>query len=202
MLGHESPSKPSLSKDVNLSNIPQCSEGTICERCRKRFASSPSADQLCCRSGFKDYEEAFFPEFLHSHFEKKKIEGLINEHATGWTDKTIKVDVLTGADFKPMRLAVNVFIPRTAELLNLHQLTTEEEERASLLVCRYSAPVGLMCVSPSDLKKSCREHIETMIETKEYPSQATAGDLSPIPYLILEVIRQYCAAKEDVSSQS
>jgi hypothetical protein len=98
-----------------------------------------------------------------------------------------------------MRLLVNVFIPRTTELLNIHQLTTEEEEQASILVRRYSAPVGLMCVSPSDLKKACREHVEAMIETEAYPSQATAGDLSPIPYLILEVIRQYCAVKEDVS---
>jgi hypothetical protein len=37
----------------------QCSEGKTCDRCRKQF--SPAADQLCCRSGFKDYESLFFP---------------------------------------------------------------------------------------------------------------------------------------------
>jgi hypothetical protein len=43
--------------------ITQCSEGKTCLRCqslsRKQF--SPSAHQLCCRSGFKDYESTLFP---------------------------------------------------------------------------------------------------------------------------------------------
>ena len=172
----------------------------MCQRCRKRLASSPAADQLCCRSGFKDYEEAFFPGFLHSHFEKRKIEGLVTEHAKCWTDRTLKVGVTTGADFKPLKLDVNVFVPATNELLETHQLTTEVEERASSLLRRYSAPVGLMCVSPSELKRACRQHIEEMIEVEEYPAQTTAGDLSPIPVIILEVMRQYCAAKGEVSS--
>jgi hypothetical protein len=37
----------------------QCSEGETCDRCQKHF--SPSAHQLCCRSGFKDYESTLFP---------------------------------------------------------------------------------------------------------------------------------------------
>jgi len=171
-----------------------CSEGEICERCRKHF--SPTADQLCCRSGFKDYEEIFFPDFLIEHLKKRKVEDLITEHTSGFSDAVLEIEVTTGSSFKPMRMTANVFRPTTVELLGHHHLTTEAEEQESQLILRYSAPVGLLALSSSELKRICKEHIETMITNAEYPEQATAGDKTKIPCRILEVVRQYCASKD------
>ena len=65
-----------------------------------------------------------------------------------------------------------------------------------MLLCRYSAPVGIMALSTSDLKKTLREHIERMISNPQYPAQTTAGDTTRVPLLILEEVRQYCVKTE------
>ena len=155
---------------------------------------SPSTDQLCSRTGFIDYEPAFFPSYLHSHLDRHKIQTLINEHSSGFTDTGLEVEVSTGSAFTPMKLETHFFTPRNgwdSELIKQHHLTVESEEQKSLFQCRYSAPVGLMALSTSDLTKTLRAHVEHMIATPQYPVQTTAGDTTNIPLLILEEVRQY-----------
>lgn len=177
-----------------------CSEGETCERCLKYCTKkSPSADQLCSRSGFIDFEPTFFPDFLHSHLHKKEIESLINEHSSGFIGSAFEVKVSTGSVFKPMRLHIHFFKPRhgwESELLKQHHLTVETEEKKSQFLCRYSAPVGLMALSISDVKKTLREHVEQMVAHPQYPAQTAAGDSTNLPLLILEIIQQYCSSTD------
>lgn len=180
----------------------QCSEGEICDRCIKACTKkSPSADQLCCRSGFSDYEPAFFPDYLHSHLRQREIEALINENSTGFTDNGLKVRVTTGSVFAPMELYAYFYTPKhgfESELLKQHHLTVETEEQKSSFLCRYSAPVGLTLMSKSDVRKMLKEHIEQMVANPQYPVQTTMGDATRVPLLILEEVRQYCR-RTDVS---
>lgn len=64
---------------------------------------------------------------------------------------------------------------------------------------RYSAPVGILALSQSEMKKLCTEHIDEMVANPSYAAQATAGDCTEIPYEILEIVRKYCAKKDVVS---
>ena len=83
-----------------------------------------------------------------------------------------------------------------SELLKQHHLIVETEVPKSMLLCRYSAPVGLMALSVSDVKKLLREHVEHMIANQQYPEQTTAGDMTSIPLFILQEVQKYRAAKE------
>ncbi|TVY80421.1 hypothetical protein LSUE1_G003277 [Lachnellula suecica] len=171
-----------------------CSEGKPCDRCRKQF--SPSSNQLCCRSHFKEFEPALFPEYMHAHFKKRKIEELLNEHTSGFGDIVLEIDVATGICFKPMRLIANVFEPKTWELLRQHRLATEGEDQTSGLVLQLSAPVGLLGLSTSEMKDKCREHIEEMIDNPEYVDQVMASCSSEIPYHILTAAVQFSKSKD------
>ncbi|TVY38797.1 hypothetical protein LSUB1_G005890 [Lachnellula subtilissima] len=171
-----------------------CSEGKPCDRCKKQF--SPSANNLCCRSHFKEYESALFPEYLHSHFKKRKIEDLFNEHTSGFSDTVLEIDIATGECFKPMRLSANVFKPQSWELLSQHRLTTEQEEQNSPLVLQISAPVGLLGLSTPEMKDKCKEHVAEMIANPEYVEQVTAGCNSLIPYSILAAATQFSKCKD------
>jgi hypothetical protein len=103
-----------------------------------------------------------------------------------------------------MRLQTHFLEPRhgwESELLKQHHLTVETEEKKSQFLCRYSAPVGLMSLSTSDVKKTLREHVDAMVSNPQYSAQTTAGDSTNIPLLILEIVRQYCSST-DVSLPS
>jgi hypothetical protein len=135
-------------------------------------------------------------DYLHSHFKKRKIEDLVNEHTSGFSDTVLEIDVATGACFKPMRLSANVFKPKTWELLSQHRLATEQEEQNSQLVLQISAPVGLLGLSTSEMKDKCKEHVAEMIANPEYVEQVTAGCNSPIPYDILAAAVQFSRSKD------
>ncbi|KAG0645366.1 hypothetical protein D0Z07_8857 [Hyphodiscus hymeniophilus] len=180
-----------------------CSEGEVCERCltycSRKSVQSPSADQLCSRAGFADFENTFFPDYLHSHLDKREIKTLIDEHSEGFVGDSIEVEVSTGSVFIPMKLEIHFFKPKhwwDSELLRQHHLTVETKEQKSELRFQYSAPVGLMALSISDLKKTLRDHVEQMVSNPQYPAQTTAGDASNVPLLILEEVRQYCATTQ------
>jgi hypothetical protein len=66
----------------------------------------------------------------------------------------------------------------------------------SQLIQKYSAPVGILCLIPSDLKKICKTHINQMIENGKYVSQTTAADVTQLPAEILYIIQKYCASKD------
>lgn len=133
-------------------------------------------------------------EYLHSHFKKRKIEELLNEHTNGFHDTVIEVAVHAGLCFKPLRLVVNLFRVKTLDLVEQHRLAAvNEEPQYGPLVLQNSAPIGLMGLSMSDLKDKCKEHIEEMIENPYYAMQVTAGEPTRIPYAILAAAQQYSA---------
>jgi hypothetical protein len=136
---------------------------------------------------------------MHSHFRKSKIEDLISEHTTAFLDNVIVVEVSTGVVFRPMKLQTNTFTPSTSELLQQSSLTPPEADQASQLVQMASVPVGIMCLSPSDMKRKCKSHVEEMISNPQYAEQATSGDMSQLPKQILEIVCEFAAAKKDVS---
>lgn len=135
---------------------------------------------------------------MHCHLRKHKIEDLIAEHVSGFLDTVIMVEVSTGSVFKPMVLHANFFIPKTSELLAQSSLTPPEAEQPSQLVLLFSAPVGLLGLSVSELKKKCDKHIENMITNPQYPAQTTAGDPTQLPFRILEIVCQYATRNKDV----
>jgi len=138
-------------------------------------------------------------EYLHAHLRKSKIEDLISEHTTGFLDTVITVEVSTGAAFKPMKLHTNTFAPSGDELTWQSSLTPPQPEQAAQLVRRPSVPVGILALSPTDMRRKCNKHVEDMISSPQYPEQATAGDASGLPKQILEIVCEYVAANKDVS---
>lgn len=103
----------------------------------------------------------------------------------------MKIGVTSGGCFEPMELSVHVFQPKDNELLSLYRMTIEAEGQSSQLVCQRSAPVGLMIFSLSDMKATCKDHIEKMLRNPAYALQTTAGDPTEIPHLILDIILKY-----------
>jgi hypothetical protein len=119
----------------------------------------------------------------------------MDDHMNEFKDDLFEVYVTTGAAFEPMRLEIQFFTPKgwDSELLKQHHLTTVPEESTSQIKLRYAAPVGLLSLSTSELKKTLKEHIVAMVANPQYPSQTTAGDTIDVPYLILDAAREYCA---------
>ena len=136
--------------------------------------------------------------YLHEHLNKRRIEELVTEHASGWLDLSIKVDISTGQIFQPMRLDTTVFTPKTVELTSQTRLTTVEEGQESQIVMQYSAPIGMMGLFLPQLKLKCEDHVEKMVRNPEYSGQCTAGDKTQLPRELLEVVGKYCE-KKDVS---
>jgi hypothetical protein len=171
----------------------QCSEGASCERCEKLSQLSPSTDQLCCRAGFIDYAEIFFPAYLHAHLKKRKIEDLISEHTNGFRNTTIDVEVSTGAAFNknPLKLRTNVFRPKTDELLFQSHLTTGGDNQNSELVEKDSVPIGILGLYEPEVKKLLRRHIDDMIASSQYAGQVSAVNSSPIAFQLLQAMQNY-----------
>ncbi|RDW68411.1 hypothetical protein BP5796_09068 [Coleophoma crateriformis] len=190
------PVRYASSRHAKITDSMQCSEDEVCKACIKHCsAPSPANDQLCCRTGFDEYESAFFPEYLSAHLKKKSIEDLISEHTSGFYDNGIDVDVTTGASFKPMRLSTNFFRAESQELLLHHYLGTNLENK-DLLVQQCSAPVGLLGVDVGELKKKCQQYIEDMIGNPLYAEQSCADNSTEVPRRVLEVIQRYISVKD------
>jgi hypothetical protein len=146
------------------------------------------------------YYQLIATEFMHAHLRKSKIEDLISMNTTGFLDAVIVVEVSTGSVFKPMRLHTNTFEAIGNELLEQSILTPPEADQAAQLVRMPSAPVGILGLSVSEMKKKCNKHVEDMISNTKYAEQATSGDVSGLPSQILEIVGEYVAAKKDVSN--
>jgi len=128
-------------------------------------------------------------EFLHAHLNKRDVENLIAKHITGFTDTYLEVEVSTGEVFSPMVLPVNVFKPKTLGLLKHTRLARADpvdKEQDLQAVEMYSAPVGIL--------SNCKKHIEDMIKNPQYVAQVTAGDRTPLPRGILEIVFKYSSS--------
>jgi hypothetical protein len=130
-------------------------------------------------------------EYLHAHFKKTKIEDLISEHTNGWNDCLYEIDIQTGSCFKPMKLVVNSFAPKTYLLQYHNRLPTSSEKSGPWPINQTSANIGLMGMSTTELKEICREHVEEMVDNPDYALQVTVGDESQIPYTILVAAQEY-----------
>lgn len=137
-------------------------------------------------------------EFMHAHLRKSKIEDLVSDHTAGFLDTIITVEVSAGEVFRPMRLNTNTFTPSTAELLQQNYLLPVESHQTLQQVQMRSVPIGIMCLSPSDIKRKCKNYIEEMISNPQYADQATAGDMSQLPKQILKIVCAYATAQKDV----
>ncbi|KAG4429102.1 hypothetical protein IFR05_015416 [Cadophora sp. M221] len=171
-----------------------CSEGEICERCKKSKQAfmSPTADQLCCRQGFKDHVEVFFPTFLHSHLDQRKIEALVSKHTNGFRSITIVVEVSAGVVFKPMKLHANIFRRKTNKLLKQSRLMVgAHSNQNSELEVRDSLPIGIMGILPSRLNNKCSKYTDEMIASSDYAGQVSAGDQSRLAFRLLVAMQKY-----------
>jgi hypothetical protein len=130
-------------------------------------------------------------EYLHAHFKRRQIEDLVSEHTNGWTDYKYEVDIQTGACFKPMRLVVNSFAPKTYLLQYQNRLPTTLEKSGRWPINQTSANIGLMSMSTTELKETCREHVEEMVDNPDYALQVTVEDSNPMPYTILVAAQEY-----------
>jgi hypothetical protein len=129
---------------------------------------------------------------------KIQVENLIDEHSRGFVGEAFDVQVKTGPVFTPMTLSTHIFKPKDEGLLGIYRLRTNDEEEMGHLTRQYSAPIGIMCLTVSDMKARCREHIEEMILNPYYSVQTTTGDQTEIPYLILEAVGKYYSATDNV----
>ncbi|MCJ1359532.1 MAG: hypothetical protein MMC33_009534 [Icmadophila ericetorum] len=208
----------SLSIDISsvMLTSRQCFKGEVCVHCETQCGEQPSLprNQLCWRSGFKEYETTFFPsssspcplyyiltfpEFMHAHLRKDKMEDLILEHTSGFLETELTLEVSTGLVFIPMRIHTNTFLPNGHDLLQQSSLTPAEADEDSQLVQRHSVPIGILGLSLTEMRKKCNNHIFDMISNTQYAAQATAGDISQLPKQILEIVCEYSAAKHDAS---
>ena len=175
----------------------QCSEGEKCQRCLKILANSNNAPfhQICSRIGLSHYAESFFPDFLHKHLTKDEVEDFINKHSNRWIGTDFNVSVTVGAAFDPMPLEVHSFEPRDGterEICEQLHLTVEsEEEGISRLEMRFAAPVGIMMLSKSDIKKSLGEYLKSIANKDQYMVQTVRHESSDLAILILHVVQQY-----------
>ena len=153
---------------------------------------SPLADQLCCRQGFKDHVEVFFPEFLHAQFDKRMIEALVSKYTNGFRSLTIVVEFSAGAVFKPMKVRANIYRQKSNALLRHSRLITGSgSNQNSELDQQDSLPIGILGLSPSSLKKTCSKHIDQMVATPAYAGQVSAGDRSPLALQLLVAMQKY-----------
>jgi hypothetical protein len=136
-------------------------------------------------------------EFLHAHLNKRDVENLIAKHITGFTDTYLEVEVSTGEVFSPMVLPVNVFKPKTLGLLKHTRLARADpvdKEQDLQAVEMYSAPVGILFLELQEMRSNCKKHIEDMIKNPQYVAQVTAGDRTPLPRGILEIVFKYSSS--------
>jgi hypothetical protein len=134
--------------------------------------------------------------YLHAHLRKSAIEEFISKNLEGFSNIQLDVEVSTGSVFKPMKLHANIFHSKTWELLRQMRLTDETGDQNAQLMQRYSPPVGLLGLSVPDLRKKFEKHIVEMVKNPAYARQTTAGDATRLPETILEIVRDYCDAKE------
>jgi hypothetical protein len=99
---------------------------------------------------------------------KSKIEDLISEHTTRFLDTTINVEVSTGSIFRPMILKTSFFEPSTDHLLHQSILTAAEIDHSPRWTRLSSAPIGILQLSLSEVKKMCKQHIEDMVSNSKY----------------------------------
>jgi hypothetical protein len=135
-------------------------------------------------------------DYLHAHLKKNAIEKFISENLDGFSNIQLEVEVSTGAVFKPMKLHANIFQSKTWELLRQMRLADETGDQNARLVKRYSPPVGLLGLSVPELRKKCEKHVSEMVKNPAYAAQTTASDSTMLPEMILEIVRDYCDAKE------
>ena len=105
-----------------------------------------------------------------------------------------EIGIQTGTCFKPMKLVVNSFAPKTYLLQYQHRLPTTLEESGRWPINQTSANIGLMSMSTTELKEICREHVEEMVDNPEYAPQVTVEDSSKVPYTILVAAQEYYKA--------
>ena len=120
-----------------------------------------------------------------SHLTQQAVERFVTEHAEKFNDQSLEVAVTWGAG-APMKLAVNSFIPSTNEIL---QQSYQDQDGDLLRV--ESLPVGLLSIAPSELKRVCMAHLESVLENPSYTVQTTAGHTFGISWRILESVFQY-----------
>jgi len=79
-----------------------------------------------------------------AHFRADKIAKLVSDNIVRFTDEVFEVEVTVGQVFKPMRLEVCRFIPKTEDLMQHHQirLQTDGETQKWQLFLNGGAPVG------------------------------------------------------------
>lgn len=134
---------------------------------------------------------------LFSHLQQSKVELLVRENVKAFT-YPIEVGLSTGIVFEPMKLFANRFDtedPNTNELLQQSYLTAG---MPSQLISTHCAPVGLVSVSTSHMKKKCNHHVEAMILNPHYSAQVTSGETTKLPFECLEIVLNYFRANESV----
>jgi hypothetical protein len=136
-------------------------------------------------------------DFLTSHLEKTEVENLITSHSNGFRNERYKVHVTTGNVFTPMQLIVHLFNPKGFYFCEQQHLPTGETSYPLELVCRYSAPVGLMGIDSGQLENRCMKYIESMVNSPIYVDHVTQGDKSQLRQDILRAIFKYIHNQEE-----
>jgi hypothetical protein len=105
-----------------------------------------------------------------------------------------EIDIRTGVCFKPLRLVVNAFRPKTYLLQYQNRLPTSLEQHDRWPINQTSAHIGLLDVPTIDLKEKCREHVEEMVDHLDYATQVTIEDPNRMPYTILAAAQLFYRA--------
>lgn len=80
-----------------------------------------------------------------SHFDKGEIRKLIDENISGFTDRTLEVEITPGCSFKPMKLLVSVFSLLTGEKTDIVKQPRIHSDGETRKKIEYDlgAPLGL-----------------------------------------------------------
>ncbi len=133
---------------------------------------------------------------LISHFKKEEVKSLIVRNVESFINPGRVVKVHCGRSFTPMELTVHFFRHKTDTLLNRHNFTGPDKERALRMITRGCAPVGILGVDIDDLKKQCMSCIKSMVSNPAYVTQVSAGEQSGIYRRVLEIIHRYSKVEQ------
>ncbi|KAE9364605.1 hypothetical protein N431DRAFT_354919 [Stipitochalara longipes BDJ] len=159
-----------------------CSEGSICDRCRKK-ASSP-VYRLCNRNPFTAYGDLLFPDYLISDFSTQALQRYTDENTRGFTGQTLNVVVTWGEG--TLKLRANPFLTLPNGIM---QTKYHSQDGHPLGV--ESLPVGLTEANMVLLEQTCLEELENKLANQDFVSGVCCWRTADVSRSILETVFRY-----------
>ncbi|PMD37324.1 hypothetical protein L207DRAFT_73683 [Hyaloscypha variabilis F] len=159
-----------------------CSEGSICDRCRKK--SNSPVYRLCNRNPFTAYAELLFPDYLISDFSTQALQRYTAENTGGFTGQILNVVVTWGEGTLKLRASPFLTLPN-----GIMQTKYHSQDGHPLGV--ESLPVGLTEANMVLLEQTCLEELENKLANQDFVSGVCCWRTADVSRTILETVFRY-----------